>query len=459
MGKVIFYICSDSFYNTMKKIYLVLSLLMTASFAKAQTTMTIMEGAVFYDGYAALVNQPTPANVLRLRNDVMTTKLTDTQLGEIGDKLTVNITISALCDNYDRLGGVNIALVPKGSTTYNTGTVPKLEIGRFITPFMNKNVNPKSVPYTFEVNNVTRILKSPEIIAQYDFWLELEVFGVPYAANTQVAGCSGRNDVFEGKVEFVTNSPIPNWSPATVLQPLSFKADFNNYNANATDAVGTTVRTINFTVTEPLYDAKLYLITSNHGANSGGEEYIRRWHYVKIDNVLTLSYKPGGKSCEPYRQYNTQGNGIYGQTPQSESWWTSWNNWCPGDVVPTRVIDLGTLATGTHTFQISVPQAVFNNGEGNFPLSLYLQGNETDLADIESFTNEHIRVYPNPAENKVNIESAFDVTAVQLLNAYGEQVLSTDQSTLDVASLPAGMYFVRAQFEDGTTFTQQFVKN
>lgn len=424
----------------------------------AQTTTNIMTDVVFFDGYAGVVSDPTPAGVIRFRNDLVTKKLSTQDLAAIGNQLTVNITISALCDNYDRIGNVSLALVPQGSTTYDPATATRIEIGRFITPFMNKNVQPTSVPYSFEVNNIAKILKSSDIAGNFDFWLELEVFGVPYAANTQVSGCTGRNDVFKGKVDFVSNGPNAGFDPETYLKALSFKADFNNYQANATDAVGTTVKTINFTTAQTVYDAKLYLITSNHGANNGGEEYVRRVHNVNFDGSQVLSYTPGGKSCEPYRQFNTQGNGIYGPSAQSASWWTSWNNWCPGDVIPIREINLGTLAAGSHSFKISVPAAQFVDQNGNFPLSLYLQGSNTEVLSIEELNKSVINLFPNPATNVLNVQSDREMQSFELLDASGKVVKSELTNPVNLTGIDTGIYFIQVRFTDGMMSRQRFIK-
>ena len=118
---------------------------------------------------------------------------------------------------------------------------------------------------------------------------------------------------------------------------------------------------------------QLVLITSNHGANQGGEEYIRREHYVYVDGMLALQYKPGRDSCEPFRIYNTQGNGIYGPYQRSDEEWQSFSNWCPGDIIDTRIVTLGALAGGVHEFVIEVPDAVFADMQGDFPFSLYVQ--------------------------------------------------------------------------------------
>src|SRR5690606_13115802 len=154
----------------------------------SQISYTVLDEILFYDGYAATVDHPVPDGVIRHRNDLYATRHTDEQLASFGSDVTVNVIVKAACDNYDRIGNVHLAFVPKGPTTYAPDEVQRIEIGRFITPFMNKNVMPNQVPYTYSLNNISRIFKDPEITANYDIWAELEIFGVPYAANTQIAG-------------------------------------------------------------------------------------------------------------------------------------------------------------------------------------------------------------------------------------------------------------------------------
>lgn len=440
----------------MKVKLLCLSMLFLSVKTQAQTTISVFDEVLFYDGYAAVVTEPVPTGVIRHRNDLYATKLSETQLASFGSQVTMNVTIKAACDNYDRIGNVNLALVPKGSSSYTPDSVERIEVGRYITPFMNKNVMPNEVPYTYTVNNLGAIFKDQALNNTYDFWVELEVFGVPYAANTQVAGCSGRNDVFYGSLDFVTSGTI---TPNTYLLPLSMKANFNNYQEGASDAIGTTVKTISFELNQAVNDATFYLITSNHGANSGGEEYVRRWHYVKFDGAEVLSYRPGGKSCEPYRQYNTQGNGIYQGSPQTETWWTNWNNWCPGDTIPIRRISLGNLTAGTHTFEISVPQAVFNQQQGNIPLSLYLQGTKTAIVGLDEVFSNSLKIYPNPSDNVVYLNSQNEIKEVTILDASGKIIGKHKQSTIDISQIQAGIYFLEIEFSEGIIVTKKIVKN
>lgn len=86
-----------------------------------------------------------------------------------------------------------------------------------------------------------------------------------------------------------------------------------------------------------------------------------------------LEYTPGRTSCEPFRVYNTQGNGIYGPSEMTDEEWQSFSNWCPGDVIDTRIIALGATDAGAHELVIDVPDATFADAQGDFPFSLYVQ--------------------------------------------------------------------------------------
>lgn len=421
--------------------------------AFSQTTIKVFDKVTFFDGYAAAITTPAPpAGITRFRNDLCARKLTTTELASIGTTLDMTVTIGALCDNYDRIGSVNLALVPKGATTYIVDSVPHIELARFITPFMNKNVQPTAVPYNFSIPNVAGLLKEASINANYDIWMELQVFGVPYAANTQVAGCNARNDVFEGSIDLITTGSTATQNE-NVLMPISFLKTFNNYDSTATDTLGKTTRTFQINVVQNLTDAAIFLITSNHGSNQGGEEYIRRNHFVYFDNTLKLTYKPGRTSCEPFRQYNTQANGIYGSAAKSDATWQSFSNWCPGDVIDIRRVDLGALTQGNHTFTINVPSATFVGGQGNFPLSLYLHGKTSGtITGINDRFHipDAFNIYPSPTSDNIIISNKKDITveSIRIINLVGSTVYQSgaenfSAKTISVNHLAAGIYLVQ----------------
>ncbi|AWI26739.1 hypothetical protein HYN49_13015 [Flavobacterium pallidum] len=422
--------------------------------------LTVFDEILFFDGYAATVSAPTPPpGVIRHRNDLYAKMLTEDELASFGPSVTMNVTVKASCDNYDRIGNVNLAFVPKGAATYNPNDVQRIELGRFITPFMNKNATPNEVPYTFNVSNIYKIFNDPSITAVYDIWVELEIFGVPYAAQNEIAGCSGRNDVFFGTLEFVSDTDAIGESGYNYLLPLNFKKDLNNYAAGATDVIGQTVRTINFNLPAAVNNASFYLITSNHGSNSGGEEYNRRNHFIYRDNNLVLIYQPGSPTCEPFRMYNTQSNGIYGPTPLTPAEWQSFSNWCPGDVIPIRRIPLGNLAAGAHSFKITVPSAQFVGQQGYIPVSVYLQGNMTTPLSTSDINEASFTLYPNPANDYVTIQSDAQVKDVKLCNVLGQEILKGNSGgQIDLSSLQSGVYIVQIRFADDKVAVKRLIK-
>jgi len=369
-----------------KKLLFAVAGLFANSFFLAQN-VSVFNDVPFYSMYHYLGEGQTmppeafsqiPAGAIRLHayeQDIISRKLSAAEIASLGSSIKMNIVLTAACDNYDRLAGVNLVLVPKGSTTYtfNQTDIKRIEIGRFITPFMNKNATLKQVPYSYQIDNISKILHDTVLSAIYDFWIEFRADGYSAAANTEVAGCADRTDVFRGNLEFVSTGTAT--SEQNFFLPLSYRQNLNNY--NATDVPGQTTRLVTFTLDQPVPNAILHLSTSNHGSNTNGEEYVKRVHYVYLDDQLVHQYMPGGKNCEDYRQYNTQGNGIYGTTAKTLRGWISWNNWCPGDVIPNREVNLGNLSAGTHTIKIDVPTAVFAAQQGYFPISMYIQNQKS----------------------------------------------------------------------------------
>ncbi|WP_312390264.1 peptide-N-glycosidase F-related protein [Chryseobacterium sp.] len=444
----------------MYKKLLFLSLFSAGLFQSQTTTqLDLMSQATYYDGYAATVSTPVPSGLIRLGNTRYARKLTDAELNSFKAKIAMRVTIGALCDNYDRLGEVFLALVPKNQATYtmNDTNVKRIEVARYITPFMNKNRSPLEVPYTYNLSNLYSIFHDSSLRSTYDMYMELDVFGVPYAANTQVSGCSGRNDVFSGSLSFFSTDTGATATDYNNLTPLLSYSRVNNY--DSTDVTGETVRLVTFNLPAAVTDANFSLISTPHGANSGGEEYIRRQNYTYIDDVQVLTYTPGGISCEPYRVYNTQGNGIYGTVPKSFANWTSWNNWCPGNSVPIRGFTIANLTAGNHTLKHTIPSAVFNQQQGEVYLSVYMQGKSSNNLNVKDVKTVDVSIYPNPTSDIVNIKSRVDVASIAVYGIDGRKLTeSYKENKIDISFYNAGIYILDIVLKDGTTFKHKIIK-
>lgn len=451
-----------------------MSLLAVSGSAKAAAgdTLSVFNAVRFYDGYLVENNpdDPTLDGILRHRTSLYAVKLTDEQLAQVGDNLKMHVWVKACCDNYDRIGNINLAFVPKGRESYKTddADVKRIEIGRFITPFMDMNKKPNTVPYHYDVPYLSYILRDKNLREQYDIWAEFELFGVPYAANEQIKGCEGRSDVFLGTLKF-TSTPDNRGveTDKDVVVPIVIKKpeykgnNLNNYNEEATDTIGKTVKTYEYEVPKDVESGMLVLVTSNHGANSGGEEYNRRWHYVYYDGSEepVLVYKPGRNSCEPFRKYNTQKNGIYGTSILPAYSWQSFSNWCPGDIIDNRIILLGSVKAGKHKVTISVPDAKFADGQGDIPVSMYFQGlTEGELAGIGEVKAEPAKQFVGFSINvgTLTANSSEGVVSIEVRDLQGKLLRQNEcQKSIGVSGMPSGIYIVSVELTNGIIETHK----
>lgn len=455
--------------NLLSILTVVFSLLAAVNVCAQTKNVTVFDHVVFYDGYRQeVVDAGLDDGIYRLKNSLYSRKLNAEELSDLGNDVVLDVTIGALCDNYDRIGTLFLAFVPKGADKYEYDKVSRIELARFITPFMDKNKLPDEVPYSYDMPNLARILKDSEILSKYDLWLELEVFGVPYSANNQIAGCKNRDDVFEATVALsYLPSESANREAGNVVVPIFVKSpdefgnvNLNNYNEAATDTLGVTTRTFEFEVPEDVADSRIYLILTNHGANSGGEEYVRRLHLVYYDGNIALSYTPGGVSCEPYRQYNTQANGIY-STSRSESFWKTQSNWCPGQAVPVREIHTGAQKAGKHKVMIRVPDARFVGKEGDFRPSLYFHGVRS--GELPASIDEIMVMDP-----EINLEKRGDslffssdeqIERILVHSADGKLLnyIRVAGNSIDLSPYPSGMIILSFITEDGRSTARQIL--
>lgn len=469
------------------KTLLLLSLMLMGTSAFAQQVISnekvfrYFDKVLFYDVYAGTVSaeeHPVPEGMLRLNNSRYARPIPASDLAQMGDTIRLDVFLAPSCDNYDRIANVSLVLLPKGTTHYNDAdagylgrlgscdpNIRRIEIGRFITPFMDKNKEVQEVPYTWDVSFLAPIMHDQQLLATTDLWIELTIEGVPYAANTQIAGCADRNDVFYGSAQLVTRGSYTGASDnRCMVQPVAYQRYVNNYEAGHSDETGTTTVQYTFQVEEDLEDALMVFVNSNHGANSGGEEYVRRLHYVFVNEWMAMVYRPGRTSCEPFRKYNTQGNGIYGSSVMSDASWQSFSNWCPGDKIDNRIIQMGAIKAGEYTFRMMVPDAIFNGHEGYFPFSLTFFGNKkgkfTGLETLENTPNGSLRLLWEDNNVTLEGENLNQVKNWQLLDMQGHTLLKQPGNNIriNMGQRPVGVYLLVVEMTDDGFETYKFFK-
>ena len=141
-------------------------------------------------------------------------------------------------------------------------------------------------------------------------------------------------------------------------------------------------------------------------------------------------------------------------------------------ITPTGIVTTlaGTGAPGN--IDGSVNTATFTQ-----PVSLFLD-NSSDLLfaeyggnrirkitnvvlNTENFYTNNLgfNLYPNPANNILNIEMDSLVKSIEVYSLQGQKVLSATEKQINVSNLANGIYMVRVEDESGAVATQKIIKN
>ena len=174
-----------------------------------------------------------------------------------------------------------------------------------------------------------------------------------------------------------------------------------------------------------------------------------------------LTYKPGRESCEPFRQYNTQANGIYGFVPKSDAAWQSFSNWCPGDVIDNRIIQLGAVKSGEHKIRISVPDARFADQQGDIPVSIYFHGVTEGVIDNAGVDVLSVKGPESSISIKggfVEISGNLRVDFVEVFTGQGQLIYSEKgNASIPLSKLPNGLSLFRLELENGVYETHKLM--
>lgn len=115
-------------------------------------------------------------------------------------------------------------------------------------------------------------------------------------------------------------------------------------------------------------------------------------------------------------------------------------------------------ASGTYTIEIS-HKGTLTGGPQNY--SLIISGFDAITLSNKTFTLENIKVYPNPANDVLNFETADGITLdkVEVFDTIGKRVLSTTvvNSSIDISQLNSGIYFVKIYSGD-QQLTKKIIK-
>ena len=75
-------------------------------------------------------------------------------------------------------------------------------------------------------------------------------------------------------------------------------------------------------------------------------------------------------------------------------------------------------------------------------------------ASLSEASMTSLAVYPNPANDLVTIETAATIERVEVVSLSGQYVLETNNSTINVSELTAGVYMILVKTNEGVSSTR-----
>jgi len=281
------------------------------------------------------VGYTPPKNVLMNTNGtVFMTKLTKAQKAAIGSDVAANVTYTAECDNYDRIGALALYVEPIG-TIPSSGDTP-IELVRWITPFSD-HWQGQYATHAYPAADISPF-EGVLTDTKHDIWIALEGGSNPYSGDpcttTHVVPPNQQQVGFEYTVSFASTQAAVS-KPAAVLAPVPAA------NYTSVPIAGTATSSATDTATA-------FVIVSGHGSSNGGDEYKHTIDTLTVDGNASPSFNTEA-SCSSYKKYSPDGNpGIFEGN-------SSYNprNWCPGALVPSHAMTV-SIVGGTNSVSLDM---------------------------------------------------------------------------------------------------------
>lgn len=119
--------------------------------------------------------------------------------------------------------------------------------------------------------------------------------------------------------------------------------------------------TVSFTIPDSATKVRLRYITTGHGGWDGGDEFNPKTNTILVDGKIAYTYTPWRCDCARYREWNPVSGNFWNGLSSSDF---SRSGWCPGTATLPVFFDLSSLAVGTHTLTVAIPQG--QNQAGSF---------------------------------------------------------------------------------------------
>jgi hypothetical protein len=158
-------------------------------------------------------------------------------------------------------------------------------------------------------------------------------------------------------------------------------------------------------------------------------------------------------------------------------WWVEYDA-ANGDLATKKSVEISNTNNNKwKTITLNIPDAGFSNRQnGGMDFRIYNGGNSdisvrfvrvikvnslTNLVEPDKKAQNDIKIYPNPANNILNIESDLIFSAISITDVFGKLIFETTNiKTVNISGFPKGIYFIKFKVKASSlVFVNKFIKN
>lgn len=329
-------------------------------------------------------------------------------------ELTVNIELKSNGDSWDKSGSsfiipansdINMLSIAKGLNSYPTpiseltenlkgvitqdNYITPVELMRFMTPFGVGYFNNQG-------DSIAQARRKPVYIAEWApsvIWsqdvsdlyslLTEEVYIGAFVDTWTEAGYELSLDL-ELKESVVKQDKLPKTKVLPLINTVYYQSQ------DIPDIFNRQDLSVEFDLPKNAKNVVLKYITTGHGGQSGGDEFVKCENIISLDQTEIFKFTPWRDDCASFRRFNPstgtwlipretnyigkESRGVKEIEEILGSSDLSRSNWCPGSDVLPEVIELNDIKPGKHKLSVSIPtaQSAANGKLNHWLISAYL---------------------------------------------------------------------------------------
>ncbi|HOS49049.1 MAG TPA: T9SS type A sorting domain-containing protein [Bacteroidia bacterium] len=443
----------------MKKILLSVSILLTVSFAFAQTANTIY-GIARQNYYSYVVN-PFDSSIISQVYDS-----TSIRLG-LYNTITGVVTPASVTGFNDAINLTGAALNPYDNTYIFIGASKMNTLDLSTGQLINQATlsNPKGASYfdNFRFCNSDSTMYGLARRNYFDSTLMMTVGSLYLAkANTNTGVITEISPLSVGQGFALAGSAIDPYQMVYYYSTGSHLVGLDMYNGSiySNAPIGTVTNQYFDNFTYSCADTALYgLVRTNYFSNSPNPWTpstldsctIRLGKIDPITGIVTIiSQSPvsyggytlnGGAAIDPFTMIYYYSDGI--------------------NMIGVSMVT--GLVISTLPFIFNGPQYfdMFRNFD-NCKEAVAIRSNTSTSVAENNIPENSIRIYPNPAKSEIQLSSKLKLNSAAIFDITGKlqsdfTLLYNEKSTINISNLSAGIYLIKVIANDNSTYTQKLI--